>query len=145
MSTKNQKLMSEVHAVMRREHYSIHTERFYADWIKQFVRFHGMTSREDLEGGEAKIEAYLTHLAVERNVAPSTQNQAMTPWFFCTKRFLNSLSTAGSMPSAPESGVIRRHHIDPSVINKAIKAAAGRVGIHKRVSSHTFTVSPPTF
>ncbi len=38
----------------------------------------------------------------------------------------------------PRSGVTRRHHIDPSVINKAIKAAAGKAGLTKRISAHTF-------
>jgi len=55
MSTKNQKLMDEVHAVMRLKHYSIHTERSYCDWIKRFVHFHGMKSRDDLKDGEPKI------------------------------------------------------------------------------------------
>ena len=32
----------------------------------------------------------------------------------------------------------RRHHIDQSVVNKAIKAAVRKVGINKRVSAHTF-------
>jgi site-specific recombinase XerD len=38
----------------------------------------------------------------------------------------------------PRSGVTRRHHLDEATINKAIKAAVGRVGIAKRASSHTF-------
>ena len=38
----------------------------------------------------------------------------------------------------PRSGITRRHHIDPSVINKAIKAAARKMGLIKRVSAHTF-------
>ena len=44
----NQRLMDEVRGVMRRLHYSIHTERSYCDWIFQFVRFHRMQSREAL-------------------------------------------------------------------------------------------------
>ena len=40
--------------------------------------------------------------------------------------------------SDPRSGVTRRHHVDPSVINKAIKAAVRRAGVTKRVSAHTF-------
>ena len=70
MSTKNQKLMSEVHAVMRLANYSIHTERSYSDWIKRFVKFYGMKSRDDLQGGEPKIEQFLTHLAVTGKVSP---------------------------------------------------------------------------
>jgi hypothetical protein len=38
----------------------------------------------------------------------------------------------------PRSGAVRRHHLDEATINKAIKAAVARVGIAKRVSSHTF-------
>ena len=56
---------------MRLRHYSIHTERTYRDWIKRYIRYHSMTSRQDLIDGEAKIEAFLTHLAVDKAVAPS--------------------------------------------------------------------------
>ena len=38
----------------------------------------------------------------------------------------------------PRSGITRRHHVDPSVINKAIKAAARRAGLTKHISAHTF-------
>jgi hypothetical protein len=47
-----------------------------------------MTRREDLSGGERKIEAFLTHLAVEGNVAPSTQNQSMNALVFLYKQVL---------------------------------------------------------
>ncbi len=58
----------EVRDVMRLHHYSIHTERTYTEWIKQFIGFHKMRSRDDLADGEQKIEAFLTHLAVNRKV-----------------------------------------------------------------------------
>ena len=74
--------------VLRRNHYSIHTERIYCEWVRRFVRFHGMTSRADLAGGEGKIEAFLTHLAVQGNVAPSTQNQAMNALVFLYRKVL---------------------------------------------------------
>ena len=75
---------------MRVQHYSLHTERSYVDWIKRFVHFHGMERREDLEGGEAKIEAFLTDLAVRGRVAPATQNQAMNALVFLYKQVLRS-------------------------------------------------------
>ena len=74
---KEKKLLDEVRDVMRVNHYSIHTERSYCDWIKRYVRFHGMSSRNDLKDGEKKVEEFLTYLAVDKNVSPSTQNQAM--------------------------------------------------------------------
>ena len=70
------KLLEQVRNVMRLAHYSIHTERSYLDWIKRFINFHHMRSREDLANGAPKIEAFCTDLAVNGKVAPSTQNQA---------------------------------------------------------------------
>jgi integron integrase len=45
---------------------------------------------------------------------------------------------ARDLSTDPRSGAVRRHHVDEATINKAIKAAVARVGIAKRVSSHTF-------
>ncbi|NTV38050.1 MAG: integron integrase [Anaerolineales bacterium] len=90
-STKSQqpKLLDQVRQVLRLHHYSIHTERSYVDWIVRFVRFHSMRSREALFPAEAKIESFLTDLAVHANVAPATQNQAMNALVFLYKRVLN--------------------------------------------------------
>jgi site-specific recombinase XerD len=83
------KLLDEVRKVLRLHHYSIHTERSYVEWIVRFVRFHGMRLRENFFPAEPKIEAFLTDLAVHRNVAPATQNQAMNALVFLYKRVLN--------------------------------------------------------
>ena len=89
MSTsKDRKLLDEVRDVMRLHHYSIHTERTYRDWIKRYLGYHEMRGRQDLIDGEAKIEAFLTHLAVDKTVAPSTQNQAMNALVFLYKHVL---------------------------------------------------------
>ncbi len=85
---KNKNLLDRVRDVMRVKHYSIHTERTYCDWIKRFVQYHKMTSRKDLQNGEEKIEQFLTYLAVESHVAPSTQNQAMNALVFLYKKVL---------------------------------------------------------
>ena len=274
MSTKKDKrLLDEVRDVMRLKHYSIHTERSYCDWIKRFVSYHKMSSRQDLKDGEQKIEQFLTHLAVETDIAPATQNQAMNALVFLYKRVLkiplteeinavrapkrinipvvmtrdevrhvitimegvpqlivkilygsglrvmetvrlrvqdidynmkqicvrsgkgakdrittfpesiiplleNHLAKvkivhgqdiaqgygavylpyalARKYPNAdkefnwqyvfpsrnlskdPRSGEVRRHHVDPSVVNKAIKSAVKKIGIKKRISAHTF-------
>jgi len=248
-------------------------KRTYCDWIKKYVQFHQMKSREDLSNGEKKIEAFLTDLAVRGNVSASTQNQAMNALVFLYKKALKlplddeinavrakkkvnvpvvmtteetarviTLTTGTSqlvvklmygsglriseairlrvqdidydlktttvrsgkgakdrittfplsiipflrdhltkvknihendlakgygevyMPYAlarkypnaakewgwqyvfpartlstdPRSGVTRRHHVDPSVINKTIKAAVLKAGLTKRISAHTF-------
>lgn len=51
----------------------------------RYLRFHPMQSRADLYPAEPKIEAFLTHLAVEGRVAPATLNQAMNPLLFLYK------------------------------------------------------------
>ncbi|MBF0203140.1 MAG: integron integrase [Desulfamplus sp.] len=274
MSTaQNKKIMDDVHDVMRVNHYSIHTERSYCDWIKRYILFHKMKSRDDLKGGEAKIEQFLTHLAIDGQVSPSTQNQAMNALVFLYKKVLKHpfdqkidairakerrhipvvmthqevasvislvkgiqqlvvkllygsglrmiealrlrvhdidynlkkitvrsgkgdkdrittfplsviplldthLATvkilhdydlsqgygevylpyalsrkfpkaarawqwqyifpSGNLSIDPESGVIRRHHLDPSTINRGIRSAVEKAGIHKRITAHTF-------
>jgi len=274
MSTQNdRKLLDEVLEIMRLHHYSIHTERTYCDWIKKYIQFHKMRSREDLQNGEVKIEAFLTHLAVNKDIAPATQNQAMNALVFLYKKVLKTQldkeinavrasrktnipvvmtreetakvlslmngtpqlaaklmygsglriseairlrvqdidyqmktlivrsgkgdkdrvttfpasiipflqahlekvkvihteevakgrgavylphALARKYPNAdkqwqwqyvfparilskdPRSGVIRRHHVDPSVLNKAIKMAVQAAGLHKKISAHTF-------
>ena len=85
MSTR---LLDEMRDLMRRRHYSIHTERAYRDWVRRYVRFHNMQSRDDLRPGEEKIEAFLTHLARDRQVAASTRNQAMNALVFLYKHVL---------------------------------------------------------
>jgi integrase len=67
---------SQVREVMRRRHYSIRTEQSYCDWIRRYIKFHQMRSREEMVPGEAKVEAFLTDLAVNGKGAASTQNQA---------------------------------------------------------------------
>lgn len=58
------KLLDDVRKVLCLHHYSMHAERFYLEWVVRFVRFHAMRSREDLFPAEAKIEAFLTDLAM---------------------------------------------------------------------------------
>jgi integron integrase len=85
---KNPRIMDQTRDVLRLHHYSFHTERTYLDWIKKYITFHHMRSREDLAQGEKKIEAFLTHLAVDEHVAAATQNQAMNALVFLYKRVL---------------------------------------------------------
>ncbi len=80
-------MLDDVRSFMRLHHYSIHTERTYCEWIKKYVHFHKMKYREDLKDGEKKIKAFLAHLVVRKNMAPSTQNQALNALVFLYKKF----------------------------------------------------------
>jgi hypothetical protein len=68
-------LLDQVRDLIRLKHYSMRTERAYADWIKRFIFHH---KRHPKEMGAPEIQAFLTYLAVGRNVAASTQQQALS-------------------------------------------------------------------
>ena len=86
--SKPPKLMDPMRAVLRVQRYALRTERAYCDWVRRYVKFHRMRSREDLADGTRKVEAFLTHLAVEGQVAASTQNQALSALLFLYERVL---------------------------------------------------------
>lgn len=65
---------------IRAKHLARATEKVYWHWISAFARFHGRRPVRDM--GAPEIEAYLSHLATERNVSPSTQNQALAALLF---------------------------------------------------------------
>lgn len=74
------KLFDRLHEEFRRRHYSYETEKSYTHWVKEFIQFHNMTPPRDL--GREAVEAFLTHLAVDKRVAASTQNQAFSALIF---------------------------------------------------------------
>jgi integron integrase len=62
------------------------TEKSYIDWIVRYIRFHGKRHPRDL--GESEVAAFLSHLAVEREVTSSTQNQALSALVFLYRAVL---------------------------------------------------------
>lgn len=84
--TVKPKLLDQVREKIRLKHYSIRTEQAYLDWIRRYILFHG--KRHPAEMDAAAVEAFLTHLAVERNVAASTQNQVLSALLFLYKDVL---------------------------------------------------------
>ena len=80
-------LLTRVRDVIRVRHYSIRTEKAYIGWIKRYIRFHRMKHPEQM--GAAEVRQFLTWLAVERNVAAATQNQALNALVFLYKEVLS--------------------------------------------------------
>ena len=66
------KLLDQVREQIRVRHYSMKTERTYIGWIKRYIFFHN--KKHPLEMGKEEIEAFLTHLAIDRKVSATTQN-----------------------------------------------------------------------
>ncbi|CAN1209170.1 Integrase [Tumidithrix helvetica PCC 7403] len=80
------KLLDRVRDAIRVKHYSYQTEKTYVQWIRRYILFNGI--RHPSEMGGAEVNSFLTYLAVEENVAASTQNQALCAILFLYKHVL---------------------------------------------------------
>ncbi|MBE7420070.1 MAG: integron integrase [Burkholderiaceae bacterium] len=85
-ATTPAQLLDALRSAVRVRHYSIRTEYAYVDWVRRFVAFHGR--RHPARLGPAEVQAFLTHLAVERTVASTTQNQAKSALLFLYREVL---------------------------------------------------------
>jgi len=117
--SKRPRLREQVRNVIRVNHYSIRTEKSYWYWIRYFIRFSGM--RHPAEMGRNEVREFLTWLAVNRNVAAATQNQALNALVFLYDKVLNTpLGDIGDTVRATKPArlpVVLSHSEAMSVIN----------------------------
>ena len=84
---KSVRLMDQVREVLRFHHYAYNTEKSYVTWILQYIRFNNRRHPKDM--GKPEVESFLSHLALDRGVSASTQNQAFSAIVFLYKQVLN--------------------------------------------------------
>ena len=82
------KLLDQLRESLRVRHYSLRTEDSYLDWVRRFILFHGKRHPRDM--GAPEVQAFLSHLAVDRRVSPSTQNQAKAALLFLYRHVLDA-------------------------------------------------------
>ncbi|MGF1602931.1 MAG: phage integrase N-terminal SAM-like domain-containing protein [Thermosynechococcaceae cyanobacterium] len=87
MVERPKKILEQLRDVIRLKHYSYRTEQTYVDWAYRFIVFHDKRHPKDM--GSPEIEAFLTHLAVQKKVAASTQNQALSALVFLYRHVLH--------------------------------------------------------
>ena len=80
------RLLDQLRERLRYLHYSLRTEQAYVYWLLAFVRWSGM--RHPRELGKTEVEAFLSMLANERSVSPSTHRQALSAILFVYKEVL---------------------------------------------------------
>jgi integron integrase len=104
------RLLDRLRQQVRLRHLSYRTEQAYVQWVKRYVRYHGLRHPEHMGAPEA--EAFLNHLASERNVAASTQNQALAALLFLYNHVLDA-------PIGHMDGLVRarRPHRLPVVLS----------------------------
>ncbi len=84
--TSPPKLLDQVRNALRVRHYSYRTEESYLAWIRRYILFHG--KRHPREMSAAEVTEFQSSLAVEGNVAASTQNQTLAAILFLYKQVL---------------------------------------------------------
>jgi len=77
---KPPRLLDQIRTAIRTKHYSRRTEEAYVHWARKFILFHG--KRHPSEMGETEVGQFLQHLALNKGVAASTQNQALNALLF---------------------------------------------------------------
>lgn len=80
------RLLDQVRQVLRYRHFSLKTEKAYVYWIRFYVRWSGLRHPRDM--GAAEVEGFLTMLAAERQVSPSTHKQALCALLFLYREVL---------------------------------------------------------
>ena len=73
------KLEDQLKNALRLKHFSLRTEESYVGWYRRFVLWHG--KRHPAEMGAAEVEAFLTHLAVNRGLAGIYRSGNIVPIF----------------------------------------------------------------
>jgi integron integrase len=86
-TARSPKLLDRVRTTIRTRHYSRRTEQAYVHWTRRFILFHN--KRHPLELGEEEVGQFLQHLALNKGVAASTQNQALNALVFLYSNVLN--------------------------------------------------------
>lgn len=106
------RLLDQVRDCLRLKHYSPRTETAYLQWVKRFIIFHN--KQHPLEMGKHEVEAFLTSLAVDRNVSAATQSQALSALLFLYKEVL-----AQPLPWLDEVTRVSRPPRLPTVLTQA--------------------------
>ena len=81
------KLLDQARDRLRAMHYSYRTEETYIEWMRRYILFH--KKRHPSAMGAPEIQSFLTHLASDRSVAASTQNQALSAVLFLYREVLH--------------------------------------------------------
>ena len=80
------KLLDVVRDKVRFKHYSLSTEKTYIHWIKHYIFYHN--KKHPIEMGKPEIEAFLTHLAVEKKYLHLLRTKHFQPYYFSIKKCL---------------------------------------------------------
>lgn len=109
---KSARLLDQLRERIRYAHYSLRTEKTYVYWARFYIRFHGL--RHPKQMGAPEVESFLSFLANEKKVAPSTHRQALAAILYLYKEVLNI-----QLPWLDEIGRPKQHTRVPVVLSRS--------------------------
>jgi len=141
---KSERLLDQLREVLRYHHYAIRTQRAYVGWVLRFIHFHNKKHPKDM--GKNEIESFLSSLAIHRNVAISTQNQALNAIVFLYEEVLRipiveqiaavRARKPKRLPTVLSPEEVTLLLIHESGLQQAVYLASKKAGLSKRVSCH---------
>jgi len=143
--SKNQSWKNEFQMLnneIKLRQYSQKTLKAYITWVRRFQAYVKSKSPKQLESTDAK--KFITHLAVDKKVSASTQNQAFNALLFFYRYILKKefawqfFFPAKQLTRVPGTKTYRRYHLHETHVQKAIKAAAVKAQITRKATPHTF-------
>lgn len=127
ISHDSPKLLDRLRAAIRMRHYSTRTEETYFDWARRYILFHGKRHPKDM--GADEVQTFLSYLALERNVAASTQNQAKAALLFLYREVLQIELPWLDEIIAAKSGKRLPVVLTPAEMRNLLNAMSGTMGL----------------
>ncbi len=124
-------LLHDMRAALRLRHYSRRTERSYVAWVRRYVRYCRM--RHPRECGAPEIRSFLEHLATERTVAASTQNQAHAALLFLYREVLRIPLDDSRVAVRAKAKIRVPNVLAPDEVAQVIRALRGNVQLVARL------------
>jgi integron integrase len=114
------KLLDQVSDAIRIKHYSLRTEKTYIEWIRRYILFHQKRHPKDM--GAEEVKSFIAHLATQRAVSASTQNQALSAVLFLYRHVIQKEIALPSVTIRAEKSktlpTVLTHHEAMVVIGK---------------------------
>ena len=125
-------LLAQLRETLRIKHYSYRTEESYVNWVRRFILFHN--KRHPAEMGAPETQAFLAHLAQEKNVSASPQNQALSALLFLYRAVLQKEIAPVLLSSAK-----RPEHLPTVLSREAVRLLLNQIsGVHKRMAQFLY-------
>lgn len=128
---RSTRLLDQVRERVRYMHYSLSTEHSYVQWVRRYVHFHELRHPRDLGGPQ--VEAFLSHLANQRQASASTHKQALSALLFLYRRVLGVDLPWMQLIGRPRTPVRLPNVLSRAEVERLLALTTGATGLAARL------------